>query len=395
MAVNIGINGFGRIGRLVFRQLLSDKNFEIVAINDIAKPDMLAYLLKYDTTQGKASFADSIAAGPDFISVKGKKIKILAESDPEKLPWKRLRVDLVLECTGRFATREKAAAHISAGAKRVVISAPAGEDIPTIVFGVNEKSIGPQDRIISTASCTTNCLAPMAKTLHKLAPIQSGIMVTVHAYTGEQSILDSPQHKGIFRRSRAGAANITPVATGAAQAIGLVIPELKGKLTGAAQRVPVATGSTAILSAVVQAKNLDVETVNRAMKAASNRSFGYNKEEIVSSDVIGSNFGALFDATQTLVLPLREGPLREGPIGEIPPEDPRLWQVQVVSWYDNESSYASQMVRTIKYFASLGPARKQPSPAKPGSAKKPVADKNRERQDKPPLPRKPLINFPK
>jgi glyceraldehyde 3-phosphate dehydrogenase len=394
--MNVGINGFGRIGRLVFRQLVNDKNFEIVAINDVAKPDMLSYLLKYDTTQGRAAFADSIKAGPDFISVKGRNIKVLSESDPAKLPWRRLKVDLVLECTGLFTTGEKAKAHLAAGAKRVIISAPAGDDLPTIVFGVNEKTLNYRDRIISTASCTTNCLAPMAKALHDLAPIQSGIMVTVHAYTGEQSILDSPQRKGVFRRSRAGAANIAPVATGAAKAIGLVIPELKGKLTGAAQRVPVASGSSAILIAVVKAKTLNAETLNQAMKAASNRSFGYNDEEIVSSDVIGTNYGSLFDATQTLVLSLGD----------------ELWQVQTVAWYDNESSYASQMVRTLKYFAGLKPSPAKPggtkaaAPAKPG-AKPPAAAKpgpvkpgakpapKKPAAGKEPPHRKPLINFPK
>jgi len=304
----------------------------------------------------------------------------------------------VLECTGLFTTAEKAKAHLAAGAKRVIISAPAGDDLPTIVFGVNEKTLNYRDRIISTASCTTNCLAPMAKALHDLAPIQSGIMVTVHAYTGEQSILDSPQRKGVFRRSRAGAANIAPVATGAAKDIGMVIPELKGRLTGAAQRVPVASGSSAILIAVVKAKTLNAETLNQAMKAASNKSFGYNDEEIVSSDVIGTTYGSIFDATQTLVLPVQAGPSGED-----------LWQVQTVAWYDNESSYASQMVRTLKYFGGLKPSPAKLGGAKPAGAKaaplakpgtagkagggKPAPKKPAAEKETP--HRKPLINFPK
>ena len=342
MAVKVAINGFGRIGRLAFRQMFGAKGYEVVAINDLTDPKMLANLLKYDTAQGGyAGFIGenkhTVEAGEDFISVDGKKITIYKEADANNLPWGKLDVDVVLECTGFYTKKEKAQAHINAGAKKVVISAPAGNDLPTIVYSVNEKTLKPSDTIISAASCTTNCLAPMADTLNKYAPIQSGIMSTIHAYTGDQMILDGPHRKGDLRRARAGAANIVPNSTGAAKAIGLVIPELNGKLIGSAQRVPVPTGSTTILTAVVKGKDVTVEGINAAMKAAQSDSFGYNEDPIVSSDVIGMRYGSLFDATQTMVAKISED----------------TYQVQVVSWYDNENSYTSQMVRTIKYFAEL------------------------------------------
>ena len=342
MAVKVAINGFGRIGRLAFRQMFGAEGYEIVAINDLTAPAMLAHLLKYDTAQGGycgkfGENAHTVEAGEDFIVVDGKKIQIYAQAKAAELPWKALDVDVVLECTGFYTSKEKAQAHIDAGAKKVVISAPAGNDLPTIVFSVNEKTLTAEDKIISAASCTTNCLAPMADTLNKYAAVQSGIMSTIHAYTGDQMILDGPHRKGDLRRARAGAANIVPNSTGAAKAIGLVIPELNGKLIGSAQRVPVATGSTTILVAVVKGKDVTKEGINAAMKAASNASFGYNTDEIVSSDVIGITYGSLFDATQTMVAKI----------------DDDTYQVQVVSWYDNENSYTSQMVRTIKYFAEL------------------------------------------
>ncbi len=337
MSVRVAINGFGRIGRLAFRQMFGAEGYEIVAINDLTSPKMLAYLLKHDSAQGTYKLADTVTAGEDSITVDGKTIKIYKEADANNLPWGELDVDVVLECTGFYTSKEKAQAHINAGAKKVVISAPAGNDLPTIVYSVNENILKPEDTIISAASCTTNCLAPMAATLNKYAPIQSGIMCTIHAYTGDQMLLDGPQRKGNLRRSRAAAINIVPTSSGAAKAIGLVIPELNGKLIGAAQRVPVATGSTTILTAVVKGENVTVDGVNAAMKAAQSDSFGYNDEEIVSSDVIGMTYGSLFDATQTMVQDLGNGE----------------YQVQVVSWYDNENSYTSQMVRTIKYFAEL------------------------------------------
>ncbi len=342
MAVKVAINGFGRIGRLAFRQMFGAKGYEVVAINDLTDPKMLANLLKYDTAQGGyAGFIGenkhTVEAGENFIVVDGKKITIYAEKDAANLPWGQIGVDVVLECTGFYTSKEKSQAHINAGAKKVVISAPAGKDLPTIVYSVNEKTLKPTDTIISAASCTTNCLAPMADTLNKYAPIQSGIMSTIHAYTGDQMILDGPHRKGDLRRARAGAANIVPNSTGAAKAIGLVIPELNGKLIGSAQRVPVPTGSTTILTAVVKGKDVTVEGINAAMKAAQSDSFGYNEDPIVSSDVIGMRYGSLFDATQTMVAKIDED----------------TYQVQVVSWYDNENSYTSQMVRTIKYFAEL------------------------------------------
>ncbi len=332
MAVKVAINGFGRIGRLAFRQMFDAEGYEVVAINDLTSPEMLAHLLKYDTAQGKYKYADAVEYGEDSISVNGKKITIYKEADASKLPWGELNVDVVLECTGFYTSKEKASAHITAGARKVVISAPAGNDLPTIVYNVNHETLTKEDTVISAASCTTNCLAPMAKALNDLATIKSGIMTTVHAYTGDQMILDGPQRKGDKRRSRAGAQNIVPNSTGAAKAIGLVIPELNGKLIGSAQRVPTPTGSTTILVATVE-KAVTKEEINAAMKAAATESFGYNTDEIVSSDVIGMTYGSLFDATQTMV----------GPDN----------LVQVVSWYDNENSYVSQMVRTIKYFAEL------------------------------------------
>ena len=337
MSVRVAINGFGRIGRLAFRQMFGAEGYEIVAINDLTGPAMLAHLLKYDSAQGIYSKADTVVAGEDTITVDGKTIKIYAEKEASNLPWKELDVDVVLECTGFYTAKDKAQAHIDAGAKKVVISAPAGKDLPTVVFGVNENILTPEDTIISAASCTTNCLAPMAKALNDYAPIQSGIMTTVHAYTGDQMLLDGPHRKGDLRRARAAAINIVPNSTGAAKAIGLVIPELNGKLIGSAQRVPVATGSTTILTAVVKGNDITEESINAAMKSQANQSFGYTEEFLVSSDVIGMRYGSLFDATQTMVTKIEDG----------------LYQVQVVSWYDNENSYTSQMVRTIKYFAEL------------------------------------------
>ena len=342
MAVKVAINGFGRIGRLAFRQMFEADGYEVVAINDLTSPKMLAHLLKYDTAQG--GFMGRIGEGKhtvsstdDSIIVDGKEIKISAEKDAANCPWAKYNVDVVLECTGFYCDKEKASAHITAGAKKVVISAPATGDLKTIVYNVNNKNLTKDDKIISAASCTTNCLAPMAQALNKAYPIQSGIMSTIHAYTGDQMILDGPQRKGDLRRSRAGAQNIVPNSTGAAKAIGLVIPELNGKLIGSAQRVPTPTGSTTLLFAVVKGKDITKDSINAVMKAAANESFGYNEDEIVSSDVIGMKFGSLFDATQTMVSKI----------------DDDTYQVEVVSWYDNENSYTSQMVRTIKYFAEL------------------------------------------
>ena len=339
MAVKVGINGFGRIGRLAFRQMFGAEGYEIVAINDLTSPDMLAHLLKYDSAQKRYEKADTVVAGENSITVDGQTIRIYAEKDAVNIPWGELGVDVVLECTGFYTSKEKAAAHIQAGAKKVVISAPAGKDLPTIVYGVNEGTLTAEDNIISAASCTTNCLAPMAKALNDMAPIQSGIMTTVHAYTGDQMVLDGPHRKGDLRRARAAAVNIVPNSTGAAKAIGLVIPELNGKLIGSAQRVPVPTGSTTILIATVKYDGeLTPEEINDYMKSVANQSYGYTEEQLVSSDIIGCTYGSLFDATQTMVAKVDEG----------------LYQVQVVSWYDNENSYTSQMVRTIKYFAELG-----------------------------------------
>ena len=335
--VKVAINGFGRIGRLAFRQMFGAEGYEVVAINDLTDPKMLAHLLKYDSSQGRYALADKVSAKDDAIVVDGKEIKIYAKPNAAELPWGELDVDVVLECTGFYTSKAKAQAHIDAGAKKVVISAPAGNDLPTIVYSVNENTLTPDDKIISAASCTTNCLAPMAKALNDLVPIKSGIMSTIHAYTGDQMVLDGPHRKGDFRRARAAAVNIVPNSTGAAKAIGLVIPELNGKLIGSAQRVPVPTGSTTILTCVVEG-TVTKEQINEAMKAAASESYGYNEEQIVSSDIVGMTYGSLFDATQTMVINLENG----------------TSEVQVVSWYDNENSYTSQMVRTIKYFAELG-----------------------------------------
>lgn len=340
MAVRVAINGFGRIGRLAFRQMFEADGYEVVAINDLTSPKMLAHLLKYDTAQGGfcgkiGEGKHTVSATDDSIIVDGKEIKIYAEKDAANCPWAANKVDVVLECTGFYTSKDKAQAHITAGARKVVISAPAGNDLPTIVYNVNHNTLTKNDNIISAASCTTNCLAPMAKALNDAYPIQSGIMSTIHAYTGDQMILDGPQRKGDLRRSRAGAQNIVPNSTGAAKAIGLVIPELNGKLIGSAQRVPTPTGSTTLLFAVVKGKDITKESINAAMKAAATESFGYNEDEIVSSDIIGMRYGSLFDATQTMVSKI----------------DDDTYQVEVVSWYDNENSYTSQMVRTIKYFS--------------------------------------------
>ena len=342
MAIKVAIKGFGRIGRLAFRQMFGAEGYEVVAINDLTDPKMLANLLKYDTAQGGycgtiGQGLHTVEAGEGTITVDGKEITIYAKANAAELPWGELGVDVVLECTGFYTSKAKAEAHITAGAKKVVISAPAGNDLPTIVYGVNEETLTANDTIISAASCTTNCLAPMANALNKYAEIQSGIMSTIHAYTGDQMILDGPHRKGDLRRARAGASNIVPNSTGAAKAIGLVIPELNGKLIGSAQRVPVITGSSTILTAVVKGAEVTKEGINAAMKAAANASYGYNEDQIVSSDVIGMTYGSLFDATQTMVSKVAED----------------TYQVQVVSWYDNENSYTSQMVRTIKYFAEL------------------------------------------
>ena len=342
MSVKVAINGFGRIGRLAFRQMFGAEGYEVVAINDLTSPDMLAHLLKYDTAQKGycgviGENKHTVESTENSIIVDGKEIRIYAEKDANNCPWKALDVDVVLECTGFYTSKEKSQAHINAGAKKVVISAPAGNDLPTIVYSVNEKTLTKDDTIISAASCTTNCLAPMTKALNDTYPIVSGIMTTVHAYTGDQMILDGPHRKGDLQRARAGAANIVPNSTGAAKAIGLVIPELNGKLIGSAQRVPVTTGSTTILVAVVKGKDVTKESINAAMKAQTSASFGYTTEKLVSSDIVGMTYGSLFDANQTMVTKI----------------DDDTYQVQVVAWYDNENSYTSQMVRTIKYFAEL------------------------------------------
>ena len=340
MSVKVAINGFGRSGRLAFRQMFGAEGYEVIAINDLTSPKMLAHLLKYDSAQKRYDKADTVSANEDegTITVDGKTIKIYKEPDANNLPWGELDVDVVLECTGFYTSKEKSMAHINAGAKKVVISAPAGNDLPTVVFGVNEGILKSEDQVISAASCTTNCLAPMAKALNDFAPIQSGIMTTVHAYTGDQMVLDGPHRKGDLRRARAAAENIVPNSTGAAKAIGLVIPELNGKLIGSAQRVPVPTGSTTILVATIKTdKEVTVDSINAYMKSVANPSYGYTEEPLVSSDIIGITEGSLFDATQTMVAKVYDD----------------TYQVQVVAWYDNENSYTSQMVRTIKYFAEL------------------------------------------
>lgn len=334
--IKIAINGFGRIGRLAFRQMFDLEGYDIVAINDLTSPEMLAHLLKYDSAQ-KRYEGHTIEATENSIIVDGEEITIYKEADASNLPWKELDVDVVLECTGFYCSKEKSMAHINAGAKKVIISAPAGDDLPTIVYGVNEKTLSKDDNVISAASCTTNCLAPMAAALNEYAEIQSGIMTTVHAYTGDQMILDGPHRKGDLRRARAGAVNIVPNSTGAAKAIGNVIPELKGKLVGSAQRVPVPTGSTTILVAVVKGKDITKESINEFMKTKVSPSYGYTEEPLVSSDIIGITEGSLFDATQTMVTKIND----------------ELTQVQVVAWYDNENSYTSQMVRTAKYLIDM------------------------------------------
>lgn len=335
--IKVAINGFGRIGRMTFRQIFENKDFEVVAINDLTKPDMLAYLLKYDSVQGRYEGHD-ISFDENSLTVDGKKMTIYSQPDASKLPWGELNVDIVLECTGFYTSKDKAQAHLNAGAKKVLISAPAGSDVPTVVYGVNEGIIKADDAVVSGASCTTNCLAPMTKALNDFTAITSGFMTTIHAYTGDQMILDGPQKKGNFRRSRAGAANVVPTSTGAAKAIGLVIPELSGKMQGQAIRVPVPSGSITILDATVKSdKKFTAEDVNAAMKAAADDSYGYNDEEIVSTDIVGMHFGSLFDATQTIVAECGEG----------------LYEVRVVSWYDNELSYVSQLVRTLNYMGTL------------------------------------------
>ena len=336
MTVKVGINGFGRIGRLAFRRIQNVEGVEVTRINDLTDPVMLAHLLKYDTTQGR--FDGTVEVKEGGFEVNGKFIKVSAERDPEQIDWANDGVEIVLEATGFFATKAAAEKHLHAGgAKKVVITAPGGSDVKTVVFNTNHDILDGTETVISGASCTTNCLAPMAKALQDNFGVVEGLMTTIHAYTGDQMILDGPHRGGDLRRARAGAANIVPNSTGAAKAIGLVIPELNGKLIGSAQRVPVPTGSTTILTAVVKGADVTVEGINAAMKAASSESFGYNEDPIVSSDVIGMRFGSLFDATQTMVSKIADD----------------LYEVQVVSWYDNENSYTSQMVRTIKYFAEL------------------------------------------
>ena len=337
MSVKIAINGFGRIGRMAFRKTIDDPDIEVVAINDLTTTEMLAYLLKYDSVQ--KHFDKEVTCDETSITVDGKRVPVYAEADAEKLPWGDMGVDIVLECTGFYTSKEKSMAHIRAGAKKVLISAPAGNDLPTIVYGVNHETLTKDDTVISAASCTTNCLAPMAKVLNDYRELRTGFMTTIHAYTGDQMLLDGPHKKNNFRRARAGAINIVPNSTGAAQAIGLVIPELDGKLIGSAQRVPVPTGSITILDATLKddTETVSVEGINAAMKAAANESFGYNEEDIVSSDIIGSSYGSLFDATQTLAQ-------RCGT---------KIYEVRVVAWYDNEMGYTCQMIRTMKHLGTL------------------------------------------
>ena len=338
MAIRVAINGFGRIGRLSFRKMFGNDNIDIVAINDLADPEMLAHLLKYDSVQGSYS-GHAVTSDSSSISVDGKKIAVYSETDPAQLPWEELNVDIVLECTGMFTSKEKARAHIDAGAKKVLISAPAGNDLPTVVYGTNHTSLTAEDNIVSGASCTTNCLAPMAKALNDYREVRTGFMTTIHAYTGDQMILDGPHKKGDFRRARAGAVNIIPNSTGAAKAIGLVIPELSGKLIGSAQRVPVPSGSITILDATLkdETDSVSAEGINQAMREAVSESFGYTDEEIVSGDVIGMSYGSLFDATQTLAQKCGT----------------HIYEVRVVAWYDNEMSYVSQLIRTLAHMGSL------------------------------------------
>lgn len=338
MAIRVAINGFGRIGRLSFRKMFGNDNIDIVAINDLTDPEMLAHLLKYDSVQGSYS-GHAVTSDSSSISVDGKKIAVYSETDPAQLPWEELNVDIVLECTGMFTSKEKARAHIDAGAKKVLISAPAGNDLPTVVYGTNHTSLTAEDNIVSGASCTTNCLAPMAKALNDYREVRTGFMTTIHAYTGDQMILDGPHKKGDFRRARAGAVNIVPNSTGAAKAIGLVIPELSGKLIGSAQRVPVPSGSITILDATLkdETDSVSAEGINQAMREAVSESFGYTDEEIVSGDVIGMSYGSLFDATQTLAQKCGT----------------HIYEVRVVAWYDNEMSYVSQLIRTLAHMGSL------------------------------------------
>lgn len=333
MVINIAINGFGRIGRLAFRQLFDTEGYKIAAINDLTSPQMLAHLLKYDTTQGH--YDKTIGYSEDTLTVNGVSIPIYAQKDPAQLPWRELQIDVVLECTGFFASKKASAAHIQAGAKKVLISTAAGEDVPTIVYGVNEHMLTKDDTIVSAASCTTNCLAPMAYFLNELAPINKGFMTTIHAYTNDQNTLDGPHAKGDLRRARSAAGNIIPTSTGAAKAIGLVIPALDGKLDGASQRVPVMTGSLTELTAVVSGC-VTAQQVNDKMEQSKSDQYGYTNELIVSSDIIGMTYGGLFDATQTKVSELGTETL-----------------VKIAAWYDNENSFTSQMIRTMKYLVEL------------------------------------------
>ncbi|MCU7556329.1 type I glyceraldehyde-3-phosphate dehydrogenase [Macrococcus capreoli] len=337
MAVKVAINGFGRIGRLAFRRLQEVEGIDVVAVNDLTDDKMLAHLLKYDTTQGR--FKEEVEVIEGGFRVNGREIKSFENPNPAELPWKELEIDVVLECTGFFTDKEKAQAHIEAGAKKVLISAPAKGDLKTVVYNVNHDVLDGSEEIVSGASCTTNCLAPMAKVLNDEFGIIEGLMMTVHAFTGDQNTLDAPHAKGDFRRARAAANNIVPNSTGAAKAIGLVIPELKGKLDGSAQRVPVPTGSVTELTTILE-KEVTVEEVNAAMKAASNESFGYTEDEIVSSDIIGITYGSLFDATQTRVMTVGEHQM-----------------VKTVAWYDNEMSYTAQLVRTLEFLAEQAQAK--------------------------------------
>ncbi|NLI93376.1 MAG: type I glyceraldehyde-3-phosphate dehydrogenase [Peptococcaceae bacterium] len=337
MPIKIAINGFGRVGRLAFRQLFDAENYDIVAINDLTDSEMLAYLLKYDTTQGTYQYADNVKADENHLIVNDRRINVYSEADASNLPWEQLGVDIVLECSGAYLRKAKAQAHIDAGAKKVVLSAPAGTDIPTIVYGVNEQILTPEDRIISAGSCSTNALAPMVKALNDYAPIRSGIMTVIHGFTGTQMLVDSPQKKGNFRRSRAASANIIPTTAEAAKAVGNVIPTLNGKLIGSAVRVPVPVGCYLTLAAVVQGTDITEKKINTAMKKASSEWFGYTEEEYVSSDIVGMTYASLFDATQTLVCKISEN----------------AYQVRVAAWFDNENSFVSQMVRTTMYLAEI------------------------------------------
>jgi glyceraldehyde 3-phosphate dehydrogenase len=337
MSVKIAINGFGRIGRLAFRQLFDMEGYEVVAINDLATPEMLTYLLKYDSAQGTYQYAGTVESGEAYIAVNGTRIPVFNEADASNLPWSSLNVDVVLECSGAYLSKEKSQAHISAGAKKVVISAPAGNDIPTIVYGINESILTSEDKIISAASCSTNALTPMVKALNDFAPILSGIMTVVHGYTATQMLQDSPQKKGNFRRSRAAAVNIIPTTAEAAKAVGRVMPELEGKLTGSAIRVPVPIGCIITLVAVVSGNELTSERINETMRMAASEIFGYTEEEYVSSDIVGITYASLFDATQTLVCKVRDNE----------------YEVRVAAWFDNENSFVSQMVRTVVYAAEL------------------------------------------